>query len=43
MSRKGPRLDVNLLVALFDADHAHHELADWSTCRRAGDGHLPAD
>ena len=23
-------LDVNLLVALFDADHAHHELAhDW--------------
>lgn len=30
-------LDVNLLVALFDADHVHHELAhDWFADNRAG-------
>lgn len=32
MARKGSvaLLDVNVLVALFDADHVHHELAhDW--------------
>jgi len=31
-------LDVNLLVALFDPDHVHHELAhDWfADCGRAG-------
>jgi toxin-antitoxin system PIN domain toxin len=29
-------LDVNLLVALFDADHVHHELAhDWFADHRA--------
>jgi hypothetical protein len=38
MSRKRPALlDVNLLVALFDADHVHHELAhDWFADNRAG-------
>lgn len=37
MSRKRPALlDVNLLVALFDADHVHHELAhDWFADNRA--------
>lgn len=30
-------LDVNLLVALFDADHVHHETAhDWFADHRAG-------
>ena len=30
-------LDVNLLVALFDPDHVHHELAhDWFADNRAG-------
>lgn len=30
-------LDVNVLVALFDADHVHHELAhDWFADHRAG-------
>src|SRR5262245_3752464 len=30
-------LDVNLLVALFDPDHIHHELAhDWFSDNRAG-------
>jgi toxin-antitoxin system PIN domain toxin len=30
-------LDVNLLVALFDADHMHHELAhDWFADNRSG-------
>lgn len=30
-------LDVNLLVALFDPDHVHHELAhDWFADHRAG-------
>lgn len=30
-------LDVNLLVALFDADHVHHELAhDWFDDNRTG-------
>jgi toxin-antitoxin system PIN domain toxin len=30
-------LDVNLLVALFDPDHIHHELAhDWFADHRAG-------
>jgi hypothetical protein len=30
-------LDVNVLVALFDADHVHHEVAhDWFADHRAG-------
>jgi toxin-antitoxin system PIN domain toxin len=30
-------LDVNLLVALFDGDHVHHEIAhDWFADHRAG-------
>jgi hypothetical protein len=30
-------LDVNVLVALFDADHVHHDLAhDWFAKHRAG-------
>lgn len=30
-------LDVNVLVALFDPDHVHHDLAhDWFADRRAG-------
>jgi len=38
MSRSRPALlDVNLLVALFDGDHVHHELAhDWFADNRAG-------
>jgi toxin-antitoxin system PIN domain toxin len=38
MSRKPTALlDVNLLVALFDGDHVHHELAhDWFADNRAG-------
>ena len=38
MSRKRiALLDVNLLVALFDPDHIHHELAhDWFSDHRAG-------
>jgi predicted nucleic acid-binding protein len=29
-------LDVNLLVALFDADHVHHDLAhDWFADQRS--------
>jgi hypothetical protein len=36
-------LDVNLLVALFDPDHVHHELAhDWFADQRdAGWADLP--
>ena len=35
---KGPALlDVNVLVALFDPDHIHHELAhDWFADNHAG-------
>lgn len=38
MAPRGPvaLLDVNVLVALFDADHVHHELAhDWFADHRA--------
>src|SRR5262245_30237019 len=34
--RRVALLDVNLLVALFDPDHVHHELAhDWFSDNRA--------
>jgi len=38
-------LDVNVLVALFDPDHVHHELAhDWFADHRSARlGHMPRD
>jgi uncharacterized protein len=37
MSKRRALLDVNLLVALFDAAHVHHDLAhDWFAENRAG-------
>ena len=36
-------LDVNVLVALFDPDHIHHDAAhDWFSAHRHGVGDLPA-